>query len=492
WRGTEARRVQIAVEMVATGDYLVPRLWGEPTFAKPPFYYWVLAAQLHAFGLHEWSMRLPSVLAFFALAVLGFHLLSRWHGRAAGWLGAAGLLVAPVVTFDVPFAEIDPVFAALTAASLLFLAEGVLRARRAALVAAGVLGALAILTKGPPYLMFCAGPLVCWWRHSRLRGWAFFLPWLPLLWGGYRLLLGPAAGAADVGDTAVDESLGRLEFWHPQALAGIPSHLLRSVLLMGLPFSPWLWKWWRETRRATDLASRQQSFLVFAAAGAALILLLARDRPTRYMLPAVPLLVFGLAPLAAQSLRSTAPLPGAVAHALRWFGALCAIALLVMPWLPFPYPGLTPIALAALATAFWWVGSARRITAYALAMPLLVGWFAYPDRVRYFAADSDFAPTPAAVLARACTVRGVREVGTYGDVGTSVLMYTREGVPGLQIHGDPTMRRPPQQRFVLVQDRGSVKRPERAAVEWRELPGYRDVLRVQMGRSKSVSLRERQ
>ena len=58
-----------------------------------------------------------------------------------------------------------------------------------------------------------------------------------------------------------------------------------------------------------------------------------------------------------------------------------------------------------------------------VAMPLLVGWFAYPDRVRYFAADSDFAPTPAAVLARACTVRGVREVGTYGqDVAVRVAL----------------------------------------------------------------------
>ena len=83
WRGTEARRVQIAAEMVSSGDYIVPRLWGEETHAKPPFYYWVLAASFHLFGVHAWSARLPSVLGFWMLALIAIRFVRRWHGHTA-------------------------------------------------------------------------------------------------------------------------------------------------------------------------------------------------------------------------------------------------------------------------------------------------------------------------------------------------------------------------------------------------------------------------
>src|SRR5262245_17274972 len=42
WRGTEARRVQIALEMAESGDLMVPTLGREQTLAKPPLFYWAL------------------------------------------------------------------------------------------------------------------------------------------------------------------------------------------------------------------------------------------------------------------------------------------------------------------------------------------------------------------------------------------------------------------------------------------------------------------
>ena len=46
----EARYAQIALEMVHTGDWLVPRLHGEPYLDKPPLLYWLTAASFQAFG----------------------------------------------------------------------------------------------------------------------------------------------------------------------------------------------------------------------------------------------------------------------------------------------------------------------------------------------------------------------------------------------------------------------------------------------------------
>ena len=118
WHGTEGRRIQIALEMSRSGDWLVPTLGGQPTWAKPPLHYWVLAAAAHLSGVSFVGLRLPSVLGLFAVAVVAFSLLRRRFGERAGWMGALGILLSPIAIAEWPSAEIDPLFACLTAVSL--------------------------------------------------------------------------------------------------------------------------------------------------------------------------------------------------------------------------------------------------------------------------------------------------------------------------------------------------------------------------------------
>ena len=73
--GTEGRRVQIALEMLRSGDWMVPTLGGEPTWAKPPLHYWLLCVCIEAFGDATWVVRLPSVLGAWATAWLAGELL---------------------------------------------------------------------------------------------------------------------------------------------------------------------------------------------------------------------------------------------------------------------------------------------------------------------------------------------------------------------------------------------------------------------------------
>ncbi|MDR1701870.1 MAG: glycosyltransferase family 39 protein, partial [Sporomusaceae bacterium] len=58
---------QTPKEMIATGDYVSPRIYGDYWYDKPPMYYWLVAASYKIFGLSEFAARFPAAL----FAVLG-------------------------------------------------------------------------------------------------------------------------------------------------------------------------------------------------------------------------------------------------------------------------------------------------------------------------------------------------------------------------------------------------------------------------------------
>ncbi|MBI3272001.1 MAG: glycosyltransferase family 39 protein [Planctomycetes bacterium] len=64
----ESLKNEMAREMAVRGDWLVPRLNGEPRITKPPMVVWLTAASFRVFGVSEWAARFPS--ACFGLATL--------------------------------------------------------------------------------------------------------------------------------------------------------------------------------------------------------------------------------------------------------------------------------------------------------------------------------------------------------------------------------------------------------------------------------------
>ena len=59
----EGRYAEIPREMVASGDWLTPRLDGIKYFEKPALQYWLTAAGYEAFGIRQWTARLWPALA---------------------------------------------------------------------------------------------------------------------------------------------------------------------------------------------------------------------------------------------------------------------------------------------------------------------------------------------------------------------------------------------------------------------------------------------
>src|SRR5215475_5588864 len=87
----EPRYAAIAREMLATGDYITPRLHGMPWFEKPPLMYWLAAIGYKIFGVNELGGLFPSALG----ATISVFFLY-WCGRKL-WNREAGFIAAVVM-----------------------------------------------------------------------------------------------------------------------------------------------------------------------------------------------------------------------------------------------------------------------------------------------------------------------------------------------------------------------------------------------------------
>ena len=70
--------------MVASGDWLTPRLDGIKYFEKPALQYWLTGAAYEAFGIHQWTARLWPALAGFAGVLFIGYVGFRLEGAGSG------------------------------------------------------------------------------------------------------------------------------------------------------------------------------------------------------------------------------------------------------------------------------------------------------------------------------------------------------------------------------------------------------------------------
>jgi 4-amino-4-deoxy-L-arabinose transferase-like glycosyltransferase len=185
----EPRYVWIARAMAQTGDWVTPRLYGQPWFEKPILYYWAAAI---GFRLHlstEWAARLPSAFAALAAALAIAWLARRFYGRSENWesdpgliaplifsTSVAGIAFARAATSDMMFSAC--ITLAMACAARLLSDNSVVRAAQnptrgsrqrqtATLLLLGAFLGAGTLAKGPAAVILAAGAVVIWAAATR-------------------------------------------------------------------------------------------------------------------------------------------------------------------------------------------------------------------------------------------------------------------------------------------------------------------------------------
>ncbi len=289
----EGRNAEVAREMAAAGDVVVPHLAGMPYLDKPPALFWAAAAAIRVLGPTPLAARLPAMAAGLATLLALAAFARRAAGGRVAWRAAALLAAAPLfatmsayVIFDVPLALCVTVVWTAVADEL---RDGSTPRGRASLFAAIGLG---LLLKGPVMLAWALGGSAATALLMRARAPLRWLAW----WPGWLLALGLAGAWFALACARhpeypryafLEESFERLtsgSFRREQPWWFVPAVLVGGALPWSLA-TPWSARRLREAPAgARPGIAVALGFVVFAA----LFFTLSRSKLVTYLLPALP------------------------------------------------------------------------------------------------------------------------------------------------------------------------------------------------------------
>jgi 4-amino-4-deoxy-L-arabinose transferase-like glycosyltransferase len=344
----EGRYAEIPREMVASGDWVTPRLDAIKYFEKPPLGYWATAVAFELFGQHAWTVRLWPALSGMLGLMLTFALGRRLYDQRAALLAvvvqASALLylaMARIATLDMGLCFGLQI--AMTALALLVVPARAGEApsgRLPLLLGAGV--ALAVLSKGLVGILIPGAVAVLFMLIH--RDWRLPLraqPWWTL--AALLLLAAPWFVLVSVRNPEFahfffifqhfQRYLSRADFDRYQ-----PAWFFLPVLAAGfLPWTTLLPAALRDGWRAARGGERASSLLLIWAAFVLLFFSMSQSKLTPYILPMLPALSLltgrTLAVLPARRfsahLAAVAVLTGIIAAAVLALWALPAMAPLV-------------------------------------------------------------------------------------------------------------------------------------------------------------------
>lgn len=141
YKADESRYGEISREMLASGDWVTPRLNGFRYFEKPPLQYWTTAALFSVLGEKDYVARLWTALMGFAGVLLVLYAGNRLWGPPAGAYAAAVLAGSPLYVLLGQVNTLDMAVSVFLAAALVAFLLG-------RMLGFWVACALAVLSKG--------------------------------------------------------------------------------------------------------------------------------------------------------------------------------------------------------------------------------------------------------------------------------------------------------------------------------------------------------
>ncbi len=312
-KSDEGRYAEIPREMVASGDWLTPRLNGYKYFEKPALQYWATAAAFSAFGQTEWAARLwPGLTGFFGV-LLVFWFGNRLLGPPAGLYGAAVVASSAIYVSIGHMLTLDMGLTLFMSASVFSIAlaqrdQASEAERRRWMLLAWAAAALAVLSKGLIGIVLPAGAVALyvlverdWKILARLHvapGALLFLaiaaPWFVAV-----SIVNPEFFRFFFIHEHFERFLTRVHRRDEPAWYFIPV-LLAGVLPWILSLFPALWRAWR---RSPDAAFQPKRFLLLWCALVFVFFSASGSKLASYILPIFP----ALALLIGSTLASSGP-----------------------------------------------------------------------------------------------------------------------------------------------------------------------------------------
>ncbi len=213
---------EVAREMLASGEWLVPELNAQVRLQKPPLAYWAVAVSYRALGrVDETAARLPAALGALATVMLAAGLAARLFGPRAGILAGAMLATTRIFLQQARRAETDAPLTLFIMLALFAFDRGFRERRAAWRVVFFLAMGLGFMVKGVPGVvipLFAALGWLLWEGRGReaLRpsflGGVLLTALVILPWYTMVLRLHPEAGA-----TFQAETLRRLTAEAPHA-----------------------------------------------------------------------------------------------------------------------------------------------------------------------------------------------------------------------------------------------------------------------------------
>ncbi|NDF86128.1 MAG: hypothetical protein EB102_06390, partial [Gammaproteobacteria bacterium] len=160
WPADEPRFASVALDMLRSGNWLIPHAGGDLYQDKPPLHFWLMAIGYSLTGSLRAGFLLPSMLASLGTLWLVYDLLRRLHGREAARLAAITLVCCVHYVMTTRGAQIDATLIFFCTLALWGLLRHLLLGAPAVFAFIGALAAgLGVIDKAVGFLTLALLPL---------------------------------------------------------------------------------------------------------------------------------------------------------------------------------------------------------------------------------------------------------------------------------------------------------------------------------------------
>ena len=193
WDQDEAAYAGFAKNMIDSGNWLIPEYMWSFIHRKPPLHFWNIALSYQVFGINEFSVRFPSALFTFSTYLVVFLWGKKLFGYKISFLSAVILSTTIFVPLLAKISVTDATLLFFSTVCALSVFQNLSKPSLITTLIFWASFSLALLTKGPPIIIFTGTlAIIIFALHPermklfRLHPW-FFLPLAatPLIYWGY-------------------------------------------------------------------------------------------------------------------------------------------------------------------------------------------------------------------------------------------------------------------------------------------------------------------